>query len=235
MKWLLASFVLLALLAVPASADDQHCQEFPVKNTGGVIDSNTIVFCLNHDSNYGEVGDVVGVDAQLHVATSLAATLDIEVDTPVGCTASQPYATSTTSSAAKTYSMAFNLTTTDTTCEVWVHAEVLGADTSVVMHSHFAMSTVCLCQTSQDVRGNYQAVTTLIWVAGLVWCLLNAKLLAGGIATMGAFVSFIPGMPTWMQPAVAALFVIALWLEATLKDRIYQRFLSGESQRRNPE
>lgn len=80
-----------------------------------------------------------------------------------------------------------------------------------------------------DNLGFDGTVLIFVWMTALIWCLRNAKLLAAGIATIGVLVTLIKWEPG-LQALAILLFGIALWLEATLRDRIYSRWF-GESGR----
>jgi hypothetical protein len=82
-----------------------------------------------------------------------------------------------------------------------------------------------------DSLGFDGLLLTIAWLITLIWCLRNGKLLAAGFATIGVFVSFVPGPPDWIQLTAILLFVIAIWLEAMLRERIYSRWLGDEKAR----
>lgn len=63
-----------------------------------------------------------------------------------------------------------------------------------------------------------------LWLIALIWCLRNGKAFAAGAATVGIAMVLLPG-PDWIAWVGVLLFVLALWLEAFARERLYTRFL----------
>lgn len=66
-----------------------------------------------------------------------------------------------------------------------------------------------------------------VWLFVLIWSLRNAKLMCAVAATIGVALVIIVGQE-WTQIVAVLLFAVALWLEATARERIYARWFKGK-------
>lgn len=75
-------------------------------------------------------------------------------------------------------------------------------------------------------------VPVLLWFAALLFFLKFGKLMAAGAATAGVGLALATGGDLGFMALALVLLVLALWLEATVMEAIYQRWFSGRAGRR---
>ena len=151
--------ILAAILVAPAAqANGQFCHTESTVKVSGLINVADVVICSSHQDEYGEVGDVIGLNLRVSLPNAaFTPTITVTPSTPVGCTAGTAVTRniSGTTGAAASYFNTF--TTTDTTCGVALRI-VIQASTTVVFDSDESFGAFCQCD--EDVATDLVDDTT---------------------------------------------------------------------------
>lgn len=153
-------------------------------------------------------------------------TLDIQVlGDEAGCSLEAPATSSSSSEAGSSATWASNATLSSSTCRFLLQVTASVGNTTLA--TMIAPATV---QAPDQGFGFDFWVPVPLYALGLVYFLMlpKPKVLAAAFCTVGALATFLVNLK-YTHPTVVFLLLLAIWVEAIFKDRLYERMFTQDT------